>query len=207
MAGTMSMAARAANIMAKAAAAGIDLPAGLSASQVYKRWQAMSATTKVAAAQARAAVDPAYARTARSVVSRIKGGKAPRIVDVAGNRAITSSDKRFLRQQLKAAAAAGKRVSVRITATDNNGTRTRDIANVTPRVGAILDSAEPGEGRAAESNATLVGKVKLVIGDTHGRDAVFSGDRGIDARDLLDFLDSYEDWDDAWLDLWDSEYG
>jgi len=135
--------------------------------------------------------------------THFRGGKAPAVRNVAGGRVVTTASGRTLKTELKRAAAEGQPVAIYVTGSKNGGpVRTHIIDGRGDQRAAIAQGAagDPLELGGSEGTVQIHGKTQMVVG------AQFMTNGGIDAQDLLDFLDAYDDTDDALGDLWDTEY-
>lgn len=120
-------------------------------------------------------------------------------------RIVQSVDQRYIRAQLRQAGQRGERVSLRITARDSQGIKTRVISGTPDQQASIAGkTGEGGGGKEADfPGVEIVGKLQLTFSsDT----AVFDQGSGFDPSALLDYLDDYDDFWDAFGDLWADEY-
>jgi hypothetical protein len=154
---------------------------------------------------ARGEVVPAERRRGRRIE------RAPRVVEVPtasgqGARIVTSTSHDFLRRQLRKASRDGADVSLRITADKGYGPREHAVTGSPDTIGIMrgrLDGNDEAGGLgASREGARRVGKVQMVVSS----DPAVMGGQGFDPDFLLDFLDLYDDWDDAFADLWDWDY-
>lgn len=125
----------------------------------------------------------------------------PRRVDLGPRGVIhTSNDRAYVMRQLRQAARDRESVEIRITARGikdgTEVTQTRILDGRQPaaveHMFAVIDSNPPKRSLRSESDSELVRKPSFTIGST-----------GIPAQTLIDYLDAYDDWEDALIDLWD----
>jgi hypothetical protein len=146
----------------------------------------------------------------RAQPSRALGQR--KVTDVAGpggkslGRIVQSSDPRFIAQQLRKAAKAGEKVAVRVTARGRGGTRTHSLSGTTEQRVRMADRIAAGTASQGDPDnadgVELATKPQLTFSKSAG---VFDQGQGFDPAALLAFLDTYDDMDDGWADMWDWE--
>lgn len=119
-------------------------------------------------------------------------------------RIVQSVDRSYVRGELKRAAGRGERVSVRVTANDGRGVRTRAIEGTPEQQQFIAGRvSQPAGGEPDRPDIELVGKPQFTFSDSPH---IFDQGSGFDPLDLLAFLDDYDDWLDALGDLYAETY-
>lgn len=170
-----------------------------------------SAMAKGAASRA---VAEGHAKRAQQAAQRMaaRGGTTRKSKDLTiggknvGKHTATSS-KAKLRDELRQAAKAGQRVSLRATIRKANGDhRTALLDGRGGQAEAVAEGAElrqsEGKGSAeGGGQATVVGDVQITRFDA----AALGGAQGFDPIELMDYLDGYDDWWDGIGDLYDVE--
>lgn len=114
---------------------------------------------------------------------------------------------RKLRDELRAAKAAGQLVGLRATFDDGTGPKTRLIDGRGAQAQVIADGAALGKGAMAgqgnPNDIVRVGDISITRFDPS-----ILGGSGIDPAQLIDYIDAYgcADWWDAIADIIDADY-
>lgn len=115
---------------------------------------------------------------------------------------------RKLRDELRAAAAAGQLVGLRATFDDGTGPKTRLIDGRGAQAQVIADGAQLGRGGIDEGGGNPNDLVRVGDISITRFDPTILGGSGIDPAQLIDYIDAYgwDDWWDAIADIIDADY-
>lgn len=137
---------------------------------------------------------------------RVKSLGGRQITPIGPGRIVQTTSARVLRQQLRQAARAGERMAARITAMDHRGVRTHTVDG-TPeqraRMAARIAAAGGRKLPPDSPHVILLAKPQLTFSSSP---EVFDQGDGFDPLTVLAWLDTYDDDERAWADMWDWEY-